>query len=859
MSATRRVLFNPTSLPALRTPRIRRHDFGNVGCFTRTGLRGFKKEFKKDGVAGQWRSVRQESTQTGENETGHITAGANEGILFFDNIFPIKLGWALRLPWYGKKDQSLPDILWQFNNKVFSSYEPLSLVKRAIPSNVPIKVTEILPRLKEGGVFVKFSHPKDITAKEVEGLISGYLKEKPIKPWFNPFRQMRAKLVLGKPWLEDLYRFPSTRIRAEFVPSAPGGEAAELSQETLYSLFRRYGKIAEISSQPSDSKILPKYAILDFAQIRHSVMARNCLHGFKVAEEMGGGKAGTQLRLSFESKMKAHHISDWILNHPRVMIPLFAAVIATFTVAVFDPIRTFFIKAHIDHAFNLKDNKIYAWFATQATDIFRSHRAEEASLSAIWDDRKQSIEDIQTWLMETADTFIVVQGPRGSGKKELVMDQALKGRPNTLLIDCKPIQEAHGDSATIAAAAATVGYRPVFSWMNSISSLVDLAAQGTIGVKSGFSETLDTQLAKIWQNTATALKQVALQHRKKDDKDAHLADDDWLEAHPECRPAVVIDNFLHKSEESSVVYDKISEWAAGLTTSNIAHVIFLTTDISFSKSLSKALPDRVFRQVSLGDITPQVAKKYVISHLELDQEDSADPKVKLSEAQHREDLRELDECIEVLGGRLTDLEFLARRLKTGQTPKRAVAEIVEQSASEIMKMYLLAADKGDRKWSVEQAWYLVKSLAEFETLRYNQVLLSNTFASSLTPSASNGENVLEALSAAELITIKNYKGRPQSIKAGKPVYQAAFRMLSEDRVLRSRLDLALLTELTKIETKNIDKYETELNMLGQLPKQPREVGPRIQFLLSKLAASQQKVEAWEKEMGVHKKTLMVEY
>jgi len=96
--------------------------------------------------------------------------------------------------------------------------------------------------------------------------------------------------------------------------------------------------------------------------------------------------------------------------------------------------------------------------------------------------------------------------------------------------------------------------------MNSISSLIDLAAQGTIGVKSGLSETLDSQLAKIWQNTATALKQVALSNRHKDEKDGQLGDDDWLEAHPECRPVVVIDNFLHKNDESSVVYDKIGEW-----------------------------------------------------------------------------------------------------------------------------------------------------------------------------------------------------------------------------------------------------------------------------------------------------------
>lgn len=853
MQTTRRVVFNPTSLPGLRAARIQSRDLYSTGISARAVPRPFKF-----GGPGRWIGVRRSSSQAGENESGHISASANEGILFFDNLFPLKLNWLLHLPW--QADRALPDLLWRFNHRKLPVYDPLTFIQRAIPSSVPIKVTEILPRLKDGGAFVKFSHPDGMSAKEIEGLISRYLEENPMKPWFSPFRRIRTNLVVGRPWLEDLHRFPSSQIKVEFVPTSPGLEAAELSQETLYSLFRKYGKLAEISSQPSDSKILPKFAVVDFSRMRHAIMARNCLHGLKISEEAGGGKTGTVLRLSYAPKMKAHWIRDWIVGHPRVVIPIVAALLATFTVAVFDPIRTFFIKARIEHSLSFKDSKIYKWFKNQATNVlaFRS-KSEEVSLSAIWDDRKYVIDQIQTWLIETADTFIIVQGPRGSGKKELIFDQTLMGRPNTLLIDCKPIQEARGDAATIKAAAVAVGYYPVFSWMNSISSLIDLAAQGTFGVKSGFSETLDTQLAKIWQNTSTALKKIALQYRKKDDKDANLTDDDWLEAHPECRPVVVIDNFLHKNEESSIVYDKIAEWAASLTTSNVAHVIFLTTDISYSKSLSKALPDRVFRQISLGDISPQVARKFVISHLDADDNvPSSGNENHLTPSQRRKDLAELDQCIAVLGGRLTDLEFFARRLKTGQTPKRAVAEIIEQSASEILKMYLLTIDKSGLKWSTEQAWFLIKALASQESLRYSEVLLSQTFASSLTPTASNGEAVLEALSAAELISIKTSKGRPTTIKAGKPVYQAAFEKLTEDRVLKSRLDLAQLTELMKIETKSIDKYEAELNMLGSLPNQPREVGPRVRYLLGKLAVSQQKVEAWEKEMGVLKKILSTE-
>jgi len=181
---------------------------------------------------------------------------------------------------------------------------------------------------------------------------------------------------------------------------------------------------------------------------------------------------------------------------------------------------------------------------------------------------------------------------------------------------------------------------------------------------------LDTQLAKIFQNAATSLKHIALSGRKKDDKDAALADDDYLEAHPEKRPVVVIDNFLHRSADSSIIYDKISEWAAALTTANIAHVIFLTHDVSFSKSLSKALPNRVFRQISLGDCTSQVAKRYILTHIDIDKEEIADGQVQLTTAQKRTDLSELDEVIDALGGRLTDLEFLARRMKSGETPKR---------------------------------------------------------------------------------------------------------------------------------------------------------------------------------------------
>ena len=565
--------------------------------------------------------------------------------------------------------------LKRLNSTQLAKADPMNVVKRSLPKSLPIKVTEVIPRIKEGGAFVKFSHEEQITAKELEGTLMTFLKENPIKPIFNPWRRVRAFLVQGRPWVEDLARYPSPRIRVEFEPTEPGGSAVELTQEQLFALLRRYGKIADIVPQPTDSKALPKYATVTFKRARHAVMAKNCLHGFVLPAGGGGGTRGTMIKIGYEKIVKAHWIRDWLTSHPRVVIPIIAAILATIAVAIFDPIRTFFIKTHVTRSFHVEDNAIYKWVKSQlsrANDMFssRHRRSDDRSLDTIWDDRKGDIDQIKTWLMESADTFIVIQGPRGSGKKELVIDQALKDRGHLLLIDCKPIQEGKGDSALIAAAAKEVGYRPVFSWMNSFSSMIDLAAQGTIGTKTGFSETLDTQLAKIFQNTATALKQVALDTRQKDDKDKDLSDDDYLEAHPERRPVVVIDNFLHKSNENSVVYDKLSEWAAAVTTANVAHIVFLTHDVSFSKSLSKALPDRVFRQISLGDCSPEVAKRYVIRHLDadVDPEDLGAGEKDIAPSQRRQDLGELDGCIETLGGRLTDLEFLARRIKTGESP-----------------------------------------------------------------------------------------------------------------------------------------------------------------------------------------------
>ena len=199
------------------------------------------------------------------------------------------------------------------------------------------QVIEVFDRLTEGGAFVKVHHDGSETVEQLEKRVREHLQKEPIRPWYNPLTTVNAFGVRGKPWLEDLYRVPSPILRVSFAPSRPGQPAQELSPEALYSLFRKYGKIVDIRPQPIDSKELPRYATLIFRHTRRAVSAKSCLHGYCVNRDEEGGDSGTILKIGYQAKGKASWLWEWLLNHPRITLPLLVAFLGTFTVAIFDP------------------------------------------------------------------------------------------------------------------------------------------------------------------------------------------------------------------------------------------------------------------------------------------------------------------------------------------------------------------------------------------------------------------------------------------------------------------------------------------------------------------------------------------
>lgn len=134
---------------------------------------------------------------------------------------------------------------------------------------------------------------------------------------------------------------------------------------------------------------------------------------------------------------------------------------------------------------------------------------------------------------------------------------------------------------------------------------------------------------------------------------------------------MVIDNFLHKADNASLIYDNIAKWANVLIEANIAHVIFLTNDVGYQKVLAT---DRVLRTATLSDKDPEAARLYVLrqlQYIEGERKKLRSEKIGSDAASEKMGVErelDLDNCIRVLGGRMKDLEGLAQRIAMGVSP-----------------------------------------------------------------------------------------------------------------------------------------------------------------------------------------------
>lgn len=785
-----------------------------------------------------------------------------EVLMFFDNVYP---RWLAKLAY----------------SRYFSFFKPLRLLftddklknrvcKLIESDDKPLppgtQYAEFVPFQRDGGAFVKFLVPPTSSVKELTQTIEGNIQaikadyESTLAAYFKSFP--RAYRVKGTPWIEDLSRFPSAKLKVKF-------EGEPLTEEELYLLFRRYGLIVDIVPYSSTTP----YATVIFKSTDACIRAKNCTTGMILNE----GK--TSLHLQYIPRERVNHITDFIVNHQRIAIPVILALLATIAVFIFEPIREQFITFKIKHYYSWDSHKDH-WlvralytpyryvissindgrhFLDSSLGLIRGTNKDAQDLESLetnmfWTERTEKANQVRLWVSENANTFIIVKGPKGSGKREFVVDHALKVNDvflrRLLELDCDALIKARSDNLFLKSTASQLGYFPLFTWTNTISSFVDLGLQGLTGQKSGFSESKETQFKNMLLLTQVAIRKVALadyeafkcEHQRLQEKKSgqnggavdaqvmELKEEDYLQLNPEVKPVIVINNFLRKAEGGNdFIYKVLAEWAGQLIQNNTAHVIFITLDSGSTLHLTSALPNQVFKSISLADASHVSAKQYVTSQLK-----------------GEEELKNLEVCLEPIGGRMLDLQAFVRRVKSGESANDALKEMVHQAAEQITTFFLNITERpeagSDVTWTTAQIWALMRLLAKQDAVEFIELVKSPLFVSSY-----ETVSTLSVLEKNDLISLQREKGIIKSITTGRPLYKAAFEELVGDQKIFQVYESYFYKTLISMENAKISKLEDEVSKIGGISDY-KLMKDRLEYVAKKITASTEKIEGYEQQV-----------
>ncbi|KAI8057929.1 RNA12 protein-domain-containing protein [Syncephalis plumigaleata] len=738
---------------------------------------------------------------------------------------------------------------------------------------------DIVPRVKDGGMFITVQYDRPATTDadnssidqqirdEILAAIRDIMQEGP-RPWFN-LRRSHVYIVRGKPFVEDLTsHYPSTRLRVELfnqdVQTTP-------RPERIYSAFREYGRIGSIRMPPPTS-YFPRSVIIRYSSRRAAAAAKNCVHGYEIPLR-GSNDARANFSIQYEPNVKLVKIViNWFSSHPRVTLPLILALAAIVTYTVFDPMREFFIRREAEGTFNFDR---YTTGLQQLGDRLAGRASHRRPVSSetnemqemsdmdsptsttpdmhAWQGRANDEEQLRQWLEEPPSTFIVVDGPPGSGKTEMV-NQVLDDHSMYLTIDCDALLSSRSDDEMIEKLARQIGYRPYFQAYVWVSKLIDSMVAATTGADADLSSSARERFKEILGTCSEALECLnddtyfeRLFRRRGTSKKHRILAANKEDSPPERKeyPIIILDGFFNVAGENNdqIWYD-LADWASTLVERRIAHVIFVCRNGAAAElPLNRAMPHRSFSTISLRDGGPEVALNYVQNRLG----DRAVP------------VDHLMPCIQALGGRLNDLETFVQKILSGMSPRYALEDIIGRAEAELRKYVVRdplssdaalhagsksndgsgnssgnsngndkeasrgkaslmrrstsninAASSFNISWSSLQFWHILTLLAEHDSISYDAVRQHALF---------HGSDVaLHAMERADLIHLERRHGRPFAISPAKSIYKIAFQRLQKDTRLvlwmrRRTLAVIRVKELSKVE-----KCEEELRVLGEVAK-----------------------------------------
>lgn len=190
------------------------------------------------------------------------------------------------------------------------------------------------------------------------------------------------------------------------------------------------------------------------------------------------------------------------------------------------------------------------------------------------------------------------------------------------------------------ALAKQLGYFPVFTWIASLSKLLDTLVTATTGQNAGLASSPHAQIKKILETTAVALREIMPEDE--DDEDGYKKNSIWkaiqrwwehedkknaresgiefkaIDPREEI-PVVVIDNFMCRdTPKQEQLWNELADFAGLLVENEVAHVVFVTSNVGVNKILTKALPGKSFETVQLSDVPPEVSLNFIARQLGMD-------------------------------------------------------------------------------------------------------------------------------------------------------------------------------------------------------------------------------------------------
>ncbi|RHZ68652.1 hypothetical protein Glove_294g52 [Diversispora epigaea] len=777
-------------------------------------------------------------------KTPQIPPQIHYGKLFFDNIYPLKIGS------FDFRHYFVRSNIPRLERKVKSGkWIPLESI---MPYN--FKVEGVIPRKKEGGMLLEFSYQVDPSQKtkaldEISKLVNDHLVEHNVVPWFNP-RPQKAYIVKGKPFVEDLSLYPSSRLRVEF-------QGPDVSIKSLYPIFRPYGLMRHIFLMPSSSKETPRYATIIYKKMRSATSARYCVDGISINS--------TKFDIFYETPLKTNVFFNWVASHPRISGPIIAAILAGISYIIFDPIRIFLIESNITQRFDIKEYKIYEiykWLKKETYERFKNQDVKLEEDTLAWKEREQEEEILKKWLSEPPETFIIVSGPNGSGKSKFI-NRAIHNKKKKIIIKCDQIRISHNENEFVLKLAKQVGYKPMFFSLIYLSNLIDGLASAVTGQKTvGFSSTTDSEIEKILDALEIALYNIAPDvfkakvnsSRKSDLYAEHI----YQSYDPEDIPVLIIDSFISKNaQENMELWDHLAQMAARLVEKKIAHVVFESSVTGIVRHLSKFLPSKTFNIITLSDAPFERSISLVKKNVK---------------GTDGVSLEGLESSVQALGGRFSYLSLFIDKIRGGKKPSEALNELVARAKIEILKLAFgdNTEDAKSIPWSDIQFWAIMKRLASNGILSFEEIKSSPFFK--------DDDTSIREMEDADLILIVQSDDKITStIKPGNQLYRVAFQQICSVELFKANMELKTNKYLYNFMFDKIKKYEEELQSLGKsLVRQdgkwlwvlgndnqvPITIKERVDFLLDRIhkchiknAKYQEEIDKWKKVIEISGKNI----